>query len=177
MSRLAKKPIQLPSGVEVKLEDKKVSAKGPKGTLTLDLPAGVTFSLAGQELDIAIDEKLIKRPFMGLYRALANNIIVGVSTGFQKKLTLIGVGYRAQTSGNKLSISLGFSHPVEFEIPEGISVKVDKSTSITIEGVDKQLVGQFAADIRAKRPPEPYKGKGVRYENEYVRKKAGKTAK
>lgn len=126
---------------------------------------------------MAADEKKIKRPFLGLYRALIKNALLGVTEGFQKKLTLIGVGFRAGVKGNALELQLGFSHPIALTIPEGLKVSVDKSTAITIEGIDKRLVGQFAADIRSVRPPEPYKGKGVRYENEYVRKKAGKSAK
>lgn len=177
MSRLAKKPIALPKGAELKLEKSLVTVKGPKGTLSLDIPTGLDLSQGDEGIALAIDEKKLKRPFLGLYRALLNNVLVGVTEGFQKKLTLIGVGFRAALKGNVLNLQLGYSHPIDLDIPEGLKVTVDKSTSITIEGCDKQVVGQFAADIRSKRPPEPYKGKGVRYENEYVRKKAGKSAK
>ena len=177
MTRLAKKPIVLSKGTEFKFDKGTVTVKGPKGTLSVDLPEGIIIDVDGENVNVSIDEKLLKRPFLGLYRSLVNNVVIGVTTGYQKKLTLIGVGYRAALKGNEVDLQLGFSHPCSVKVPEGITVKVDKSTSITIEGCDKQVVGQFAADIRAKRPPEPYKGKGVRYENEYVRKKAGKSAK
>ena len=177
MTRLAKKPIVLPKGAEFKFVKGTVTVKGPKGTLSVDLPEGIIVDIEGENITVSIDEKLLKRPFLGLYRSLVNNVVIGVTVGFQKKLTLIGVGYRAALKGSELDLQLGFSHPCSVKIPDGVTVKVDKSTAITIDGCDKQVVGQFAADVRAKRPPEPYKGKGVRYENEFVRKKAGKSAK
>lgn len=177
MSRLAKKPIELPKAVEIKFENHKVMAKGPKGTLTLDLPVGVEVKVEGNIVNVSIDERKHKKSFLGLYYALVKNTIIGVAQGFEKKLTLIGVGFRAALKGDSVDLQLGYSHPVSIKVPQGIKVSIDKSTAILIEGSNKQVVGQFAADIRAVRPPEPYKGKGVRYETEFVRKKAGKTAK
>lgn len=168
----------MPKGVEVKVTKNMVEVKGPKGLLTLDLPNGLSANVEETGLVLNYDEKSgLERPKYGLYRSLLNNQVIGVSTGFEKELQLIGVGYRAVVNGNVLEMSLGFSHPCPREIPAGLEVKIEKATKITISGVDKQLVGQFAADIRAIRPPEPYKGKGVRYKDEYVRKKAGKSAK
>lgn len=179
MSRLGKRPISLPKGVEIKIKDENlIEVKGPKGHLTQHLKAGITIDVQGDEVYVNIDEKLFSNgKFHGLYRSLVNNMILGVSVGFEKKLTLIGVGFRAAVQGNKLDLQLGFSHPTKISIPQDIQVKVDKSVNITVAGIDKQSVGQFAAKIRDVRPPEPYKGKGVRYVDEYVRKKAGKAAK
>ncbi|MCF7806444.1 MAG: 50S ribosomal protein L6 [Simkaniaceae bacterium] len=177
MSRLAKKPLPFPKGAELSYNNRIATAKGPKGALTLDIPEGIELEIKDEAVMIEVNEKKFDKSFLGLYRALINNLLIGVSQGFQKKLTLIGVGFRAALKGDALDLQLGFSHPLSLKIPSGLKVAVDKSTSILIEGCDKQLVGQFAADVRSKRPPEPYKGKGVRYENEYVRKKAGKSAK
>ncbi len=178
MSRLGKSSIKLPKGVEVKVENNVVVVKGPKGHLEQQLMEGIKLSINEGILDVSIDEKIHSNgKFHGLYRSLINNMVIGVSVGFEKKLTLIGVGYRAAIKGKKLDLQVGYSHPTELDIPEGIEVKVDKSTTIVLHGVDKQNIGQFAAKIRSTRPPEPYKGKGIRYENEYVRKKAGKSAK
>jgi len=177
MSRLGKTPIKLPKGVEVKLANNCVSVKGPKGQLTVDVIEGVDLKLEGDEALVTIDEARLTSAQHGLYRSLINNAIIGTSAGFSKELTLIGVGFRAAVKGKILDLQLGFSHPTELPIPEGIDVKVEKSTAVTISGIDKQQVGQFAATVRSKRPPEPYKGKGVRYKDEYVRKKAGKAAK
>lgn len=179
MSRLGKTPIPVPKGVEVKIaKDGAVSVKGAKGQLELNLPAGLHLKQQGEELLLECDEKVIaKQSFYGLYRSLIRNNILGVSEGYEVKLTLIGVGYRANVQGQKLDLQLGFSHPTWLEIPKTIQVLVEKGTSISIKGPDKKEVGQFAAQVRAIRPPEPYKGKGVRYENEYVRKKEGKAAK
>ncbi|MCH9614367.1 MAG: 50S ribosomal protein L6 [Chlamydiia bacterium] len=178
MSRLGKTPIPMPKGVEVKATKGKIEVKGPKGLLDLTLPVGISVKVEDAGVVVAFDEKSgLEKPMYGLYRSLINNQIVGVSAGFEKHLTLIGVGYRAALKGNVLDLALGFSHPCPMDIPEGIEVKIEKATQITISGIDKQKVGQFAADVRAKRPPEPYKGKGVRYKDEYVRKKAGKAAK
>ena len=177
MSRLAKKPIAIPSGVEVKSQNQVVTVKGPKGTLSREFPKGFTVSVNGNELSLTMDEKLVDYPMWGLQFAILTNMVKGVSQGFQKKLSLVGVGYRANLKGDSLELSLGFSHPSFVKIPAGIKVSVDKNIAILVEGCDAQQVGQFAANVRSIRPPEPYKGKGVRYDNEVVRKKAGKTAK
>ncbi len=179
MSRLGKTPIAIPKGVEVKvLADGHLHFKGPKGTLEMKLPPGLRLVISGQEVVLEREEsEPMEKPMHGLYRALIKNHILGVSEGFEVKLTLIGVGYRAAVQGSKLDLSLGFSHPTALEIPKSIQVAVDKGTALSIKGPDKRLVGEFAAQVRAMKPPEPYKGKGVRYENEFVRKKEGKAAK
>jgi len=176
MSRLGKTPIQLSNNVDIKLSPERVlTVKGPKGELTLELMHGI--DIEKNESELLVKNESTTDAFHGLYRSLIKNMILGVTLGFQKKLTLIGVGFRAAVTGNKLNLQLGFSHPTEIELPKGIQVAVDKNVNIIITGIDTQLVGQFASEIRALRPPEPYKGKGIRYENEYVRKKAGKSAK
>ena len=176
MSRLGCAPILLPSNVEVKIaSEKQVTVKGPKGELSLQLLHGVSVNV--EEKVATVKNESTTSSFHGLYRMLLKNMVTGVTTGFEKKLTLIGVGFKAAVSGNKLILHIGYSLPVELDVPQGLVIKVDKNTIITISGIDKQAVGQFAAEIRAKRPPEPYKGKGIRYENEIVRKKAGKSAK
>jgi large subunit ribosomal protein L6 len=178
MSRLGKKPIQLPKGVEIKVAQRKLQVKGAKGNVDLDFPEGIDISVNGAEVTVAWNEESgLARPNHGLYRSLVNNIIIGVSQGFEKKLALVGVGYRAAVQGKSLEMQLGFSHPCLIAIPQGIEIAIEKSVAITIKGIDKTLVGQFAASVRALRPPEPYKGKGVRYVDEFVRKKAGKSAK
>ena len=179
MSRLGKTPVALPKGVELKVEaDGNLHFKGPKGALELKLPAGLKAKVADQEVLIERDEALLRdKSVHGLYRSLVKNNIIGVSEGFEVKLTLIGVGYRAAVQGNKLDLSLGYSHPTAVQIPKSVQVTVEKGTAISIKGPDKREVGQFAASVRAMKPPEPYKGKGVRYENEFVRKKEGKAAK
>jgi len=178
MSRYGKTPIALPKGVEVKKNGNKLSVKGPKGQLELDLIDGLGIEEKDSKLYISLEIKINGQSAKhGLYRSLINNMVIGVSKGFEKKLTLIGVGYRAALAGTKLDLQLGFSHPTSIEVPKAIQVSVDKSTTIVIQGIDKQAVGQFAATVRSIRPPEPYKGKGVRYHDEYVRKKAGKAAK
>jgi len=178
MSRLGKSPIFLPKGVEVKTVDGVLHVKGAKGTLTYPLEKGISVKTEEDKLFVVADEKVeMARPTHGLYRATINNMVIGVSKGFEKKLSLIGVGYRAAVQGQVLDLQLGFSHPTQVKIPKGVQVTVDKSVSVLITGIDKQIVGQFAAAVRAKKPPEPYKGKGIRYEDEYVRKKAGKAAK
>ncbi len=178
MSRLGKSPIALPKGVELKQANGVLSVKGPKGTLTLNLPKGIDVKVDGEFVFVEKEESVeMPKPAHGLYRAMVNNLIIGVSKGFEKKLALIGVGYRAAVQGNVLDLQLGYSHPTQLAIPSTVQVAVEKSVAITITGVDKQAVGQFAAAVRAMRPPEPYKGKGIRYEGEYVRKKAGKAAK
>ncbi len=178
MSRLGKTPVPLPDKVEVKIANGMIVATGPKGTLSIPAIAGVSFNIEGNRLIVMRDESIeLPKTTHGLYRAMINNLIIGVHKGFEKKLNLIGVGYRAQVQGNSLDLQLGFSHPTNIEIPKGIQVVVEKSVTVTISGIDKHAVGQFAAAVRAMRPPEPYKGKGIRYENEFVRKKAGKSAK
>ncbi|MCB1108051.1 MAG: 50S ribosomal protein L6 [Chlamydiia bacterium] len=178
MSRLAKKPILIPQGTEVVIEKDKVTVKGPRGQLVQQFPIGIILKQEDNHLWVSLNEKCkVAKPFLGLYRSLIGNMVIGVSQGFEKRLQLIGVGYRAAVKGQAVDLQIGFSHPTEIKIPEGVNVKIDKSTLIIIDGADKRLVGQFAADVRAKRPPEPYKGKGIRYIDEYVRKKAGKSAK
>lgn len=178
MSRLGKKPIALPKGVEVKVEKNVALVKGAKGQLETPIPNGISLKIEQDQVVMEVETaKLTHRSMHGLHYVLLKNAITGVTDGFEKKLSLIGVGYRAAVKGTSLDLQLGFSHPSLLDIPEGLSVKVEKNTMITISGTDKQKVGQFAANVRALRPPEPYKGKGVRYVDEYVRKKAGKTAK
>lgn len=178
MSRLGNTPIPLPKEVEVKTSKNEIELKGPKGSLKMELPEGISIKTEEAQVRVFFDEKSgLAKPMYGLYRSLINNAIIGLSTGFQKELSLVGVGYRAAVKGNALDLQLGYSHPSQLEIPSDLQVTVEKSTLIKIAGTDKRLVGQFAADVRAIRPPEPYKGKGVRYVDEYVRKKAGKSAK
>ncbi len=178
MSRYANTPIALPKGVEVTKTGDKVAVKGPKGALDLLVKEGILLKEEEAVLFVSLDEKTkLHKAMHGLYRSLINNMVIGVSTGFEKKLNLIGVGYRAAVAGNRLDLQLGFSHPTFIDIPSSLTVSVEKATTIIVQGSDKQAVGQFAASVRAVRPPEPYKGKGVRYEGEYVRKKAGKAAK
>ncbi|MFY7843107.1 MAG: 50S ribosomal protein L6 [Rhabdochlamydiaceae bacterium] len=178
MSRLGKTPVPLPKNTEVKIVDGKVHVKGPKGSLDLALVKGVVLTVEADKVVVNIENNdKLPRTTHGFYRATLNNMIIGVSQGFEKKLSLIGVGYRATVQGSRLDLQLGFSHPTSLEIPKTVSVTVDKSVAVVVSGIDKQAVGQFAASIRAMKPPEPYKGKGIRYENEFVRKKAGKAAK
>ena len=178
MSRIGKKPINLPAGVEVKFENNFVTVKGPKGTLEGQFSKELTFSLDGEVLSIVrpSDSKPHKT-IHGTTRALVNNMVVGVTDGFKKDLKMVGVGYRASVQGPNLVLLAGYSHPVEMLIPEGLTVEVVKNTAITVAGIDKHLVGEFSANIRKVRPPEPYLGKGIRYVDEYVRRKEGKTAK
>ena len=175
MSRVGKAPIELPSGVEVTVNDTVVSVKGPKGDLseTLD-PRIITAVDDGVVTLTRADEERETRALHGLSRALVNNMVIGVFEGYQKELTAVGVGYRAALKGRTLELQVGFSHPVTVEAPDGIEFEVPEPTKIFVRGIDKQLVGQVAANVRAVRPPEPYKGKGIRYVDEYVRRKAGK---
>ena len=178
MSRYGKIPIPLVKGVEITLSGLNVKVKGPKGELVLPIKEGVKVVVEDSQILVDIEcESGLTSAMHGLYRSLINNMVVGVSAGFEKRLNMIGVGYRAAIQGNLLDLQVGFSHPTKLEIPSSLNVTVDKSTTIIIQGIDKQLVGQFAAIVRSKRPPEPYKGMGIRYENEYVRKKAGKASK
>lgn len=178
MSRIGKAPISVPAGVEVKVDGSTVTVKGPKGELSLEISPTVTVSESdGQVLVERVADDNDSRALHGLSRSLVNNMVIGVSEGFRKELDIVGVGYRATAKGRDIELALGFSHPVLIEAPEGISFQVPAPTRIEVHGIDKQLVGQVAADIRAWRKPEPYKGKGVRYVGEYVRRKAGKTGK
>jgi large subunit ribosomal protein L6 len=173
MSRVANNPVELPSGVEVKIDGSEVTVKGGKGSLALSLVEGVQVSQDDNVLTISYDGDK-SRAMAGTTRALVNNMVRGVSEGWEKKLVLNGVGYRANVSGKKINLTLGLSHPVEYELPEGISAETPSQTEIVVRGIDKQVVGQVAAKIRSFRPPEPYKGKGVRYADEYVRRKEAK---
>jgi large subunit ribosomal protein L6 len=175
MSRVAKNPITVPAGVEVSIDGSSVRAKGPQGELSMEINplVGVDFE------DNAVSFKPVKDEqkswaMAGTMRALVNNMVTGVSTGFERRLNIVGVGYRAQAQGRKLNLSLGFSHPVVYDLPEGVTAETPTQTEIVVKGADKQSVGQAAAEIRAFRPPEPYKGKGVRYSDEYVARKQAK---
>ncbi len=175
MSRVAKNPIPLPSGVDINLNGSELTVKGSKGTMKLDLHAYVTVKNdSGVVTVVPVKEGRDEWAMAGTFRALVGNMVTGVSTGFQKKLQLVGVGYRAQTKGNVLNMNLGFSHPVDYPIPEGITIETPSQTEIVVSGCDKQRVGQVSAEIRAYRPPEPYKGKGVRYSDEHVARKEAK---
>jgi len=176
VSRIGRKPISLPAGVEVKIEDNVITVKGPKGVLSQSIPEDISIELKGNELLCTRPSDAKRhRAMHGLTRALVANMVTGVTTGFEKKLEMVGVGYRAQMQGSKLVLNIGYSHPIEIDPPQGVEFEVPAVTRITVKGIDKQLVGNTAADIRALRKPEPYKGKGVRYENEVVRRKAGKS--
>ncbi len=179
MSRIGKAPIPVPSGVDVTISSATIAVKGPKGELTRELPEQVTVRQDGDTLLVErVDDERESRALHGLIRSLVSNMIVGVTDGFRKELDIVGVGYRAAAKGsNGLELALGFSHPVNIEAPDGISFVVPAPNRIEVHGIDKQLVGQVAADIRAWRKPEPYKGKGVRYVDEHVRRKAGKAGK
>jgi len=180
MSRIGKMPIAIPAGVTVDIaENNKVTVKGPKGTLERVLPAELTIKVEGTELVVTRpDDQKKTKSLHGLTRSLLNNMVVGVTDGFEKKLEVNGVGYRAAKQGKKLTLSLGYSHPVEMEDPEGITTEVDAGTNtILVKGIDKEKVGQYAAEIRTKRAPEPYKGKGIKYADETIRRKVGKTGK
>lgn len=176
MSRIGKKPIKLPQGVSWQLEDRQLVVKGPKGENRLALPLGISLKQENNELLVQIDNPKEKKALWGLYRSLINNSIIGVTQGFEKKLELQGVGFKANVSGQNLTLEVGFSHPVVLPIPEGLKVNVEKNI-ISVSGVDKEKVGLFAAKIRAVRKPEPYQGKGIRYLGEIVRRKPGKAAK
>ena len=179
MSRIGKNPIPVPSGVEVSIVDRHITVKGSQGTLERDLPGDI--EVAQEESQLLVtrpNDERQNRALHGLIRSLVNNMVVGVSDGFKKELDIVGVGYRATAQGpNKIELALGFSHPVFVDAPAGITFEVPQPTRIVVKGIDKELVGQVAANIRKIRKPEPYKGKGVRYLNEVVRRKAGKAAK
>jgi len=176
MSRIGKKPIAIPKGVKIDVQPGLVEIKGPKGTLRQALPAGIGFELEGDTLNARLlreDPQLGK--FHGLARSLVANAVEGVSNGFKRELDIVGVGYRAEVKGKQVVFALGYSHPVIFDIPAGIEVVVDKQTHVTVTGIDRQLVGQVAANMRRMRKPDPYKQKGVRYTGEVLKKKVGKT--
>jgi len=179
MSRIAKAPVAVPSGVEVTIAARAVTAKGPKGELRMDLLPGVDLARDGDELKVTVagaaagaDKRALA--FSGTTRALVYNLVRGVSEGFEKRLAIAGVGYRAQAQGARLNLSLGFSHPVVYHAPAGVTVETPSNTEIVVRGASKQMVGQVAAEIRRFRPPEPYKGKGIRYADEVVRRKQAK---
>jgi large subunit ribosomal protein L6 len=175
MSRIGKKPVALPKGVTASVDGQTVKVKGPKGELSVKLVQEVSAKVDEHGITITPDKAQERAAQMwGLSRSLINNLVTGVTTGFTQKLEIQGVGYRAAVQGKVLNLQLGFSHDVPYAIPAGITIVTEKPTSIAISGIDKQLVGQVAAEIRGWRPPEPYKGKGVRYEGEYVRRKEGK---
>ena len=175
MSRVANNPVELPSGVEVKFDNGEIEVKGGKGSLKLALNEVVDVNQDGSTLTFAAKNSTkFSRAMSGTTRALVNNMVTGVSTGFSKKLELVGVGYRVQVQGQKLNLNLGFSHPVVYELPKEVKAEAPSQTEIVLSSIDKQLLGQVAAEIRAYRPPEPYKGKGVRYADEYVRRKEAK---
>jgi large subunit ribosomal protein L6 len=169
MSRIAKYPVVLPKGVEITLASGEITVKGPLGSLTQALHPSVAVERDGEQLQVtAVSDAENAKAMSGTVRALVNNMVAGVTKGFEKKLTLVGVGYRAQAQGDKLNLSLGFSHPVVHQMPKGVKVETPQQTEILIKGIDKQQVGQVAAEVRAYRQPEPYKGKGVRYSDEKV---------
>lgn len=178
MSRVGKKPVTLPAGVTAEVKENTVKIKGAKSELTLDVHPKVRVALEGNQLTVSVakpDNKQ-ERALWGLSRALINNMVVGVTEGFTKVLEVNGVGYKAAVAGTKLTLNLGYSHPIEMEVPKGLEVKIEKNI-ITITGADRQMVGQFAAIVREQRPPEPYKGKGIKYSDEVIRRKAGKVVK
>lgn len=181
MSRIGKQPISVPAGVEITFDEKTVSVKGPKGTLTIDRPKYVIIERIENELMVTIPEEKkhdkMYNSYHGLGRTLINNLVVGVTEGFKKELEMKGIGYRAQVQGESLVLNVGYSHPVTFEKIDGIKFSVVDNVNIVIEGIDKQKVGQIAANIRKVRKPEPYKGKGIKYKDEIIRRKAGKSGK
>lgn len=177
MSRVGKQPVPIPSGVKCQLAGRHLKVTGPKGTLERDFDPAMTITIKGDEIMVTRpSDNAEHRAKHGLTRALVNNMVTGVTQGYEKTLQIQGVGYRASLQGKSLNLALGFSHPVLIEPPEGIEFKVEGNQTIRVSGIDKQLVGQVAANVRAWRKPEPYKGKGIRYEGEYVRRKAGKAA-
>ena len=178
MSRIGKSPVNLPSGVEVSVVERTITVKGPKGTLSRELPGEIEVNVDGSVLTCTRpNDERRNRAQHGLTRSLVNNMVLGVTDGFKKNLEIVGVGYRATPKGSSLELALGFSHPVKVDAPDGISFECPTPTQIVVSGIDKELVGQVAANIRKIRKPEPYKGKGVRYKGERIMRKAGKTAK
>jgi large subunit ribosomal protein L6 len=177
MSRIGRKPITIIKGVKVEKKDNVLKVTGPKGELSVKIPSKIGVEIKENEIIVTrTSDAKIDKALHGTWRALLNNMIIGVSEGFQKKLEIVGVGYKAEPKGKKIQLALGYSHPILFEPPQGIKIELPIPTNIIISGIDKQLVGQVAAKIRSFRPPEPYKGKGIKYEGEYIRRKAGKAA-
>lgn len=178
MSRIGKHPISVPSGVKVSASGGKVQVNGPKGALEIPLKPEISVDVKGAVIEVKrADDGRSARALHGLTRTLIANMVKGVSEGFQKKLEIVGVGYKADVQGSNVTLSLGYSHPVKYSLPKGVTASVEKQTLITLTGPDKQVVGQVAADIRAFRKPEPYKGKGIKYSDEVIRRKAGKAGK
>ena len=175
MSRVGRKPVAIPSGVTVEVAGGRVRVKGPKGDLSTHVLTGTAVAVADGEARVS-SEKATRNPAFGTMRANIQNMVVGVTNGFSKVLEIVGTGYRAQMDGKKLVLQVGFSHPVHFDSPPGITIKLENPTRLTVSGADRGQVGQVAANIRGIRPPEPYKGKGIKYEGEYIRRKAGKAA-
>jgi large subunit ribosomal protein L6 len=177
VSRIGKKPVPILQGVDVKRSDIGLEFKGPKGELSISIHPAVSFEIRDNQIFVSRQDDLKQNKALhGLSRALINNMMIGVTQGFIKRLEIVGVGYRAEMRGSKLQLQLGYSHPILFSPPPGIKIEAPTLTTIAISGIDKQLVGQVAAKIRSFRPPEPYKGKGIKYEGEYIRRKAGKAA-
>ena len=178
MSRVGNAPIEIPKGVTVSTSDQTISVKGPKGNLSFDVPTPITFAMDGSTLKFSRpDDQQSNRALHGMARAMTNNMVVGCSEGFKRSLEIIGVGYRAVVKGKNIDLTLGFSHPISYPLPDGVKAEVDKQGLLHLESADKALLGRVAADIRAYRPPEPYKGKGVRYVGERIIRKEGKTGK
>ena len=178
MSRIGKLPVAIPDGVDVKIEGNVLIAKGPKGEEKVEFPSEMEVKVEGKEVIVnRKDDSRKARSLHGLFRTLVNNAVVGVKTPFEKKLEIVGVGYRAAMQGSAINLSLGYSHPIIVEPPKGITIAVEANTKITVSGSNKQMVGDIAALIRSKRPPEVYKGKGIKYEGEYIARKAGKAGK
>jgi large subunit ribosomal protein L6 len=178
MSRIGRLPIAVPAGVDITFDGRIITVKGPKGSLTRELPPRILVDREGESLVVTRPtENKLDKSLHGLTRTLVNNMVVGVTTGYRKGLEIVGVGYRAQKVGDKLQLALGYSHPIEIDPPAGISFELENPTRLAVVGIDKELVGQVAAKVRSMRKPEPYKGKGVRYAGEQVRRKAGKAGK
>jgi large subunit ribosomal protein L6 len=176
MSRIGKIPVEIPAGVKISRDHSLIMVEGPKGKLSLEVPKGVDVILGDRAVEVKRPSNgRMERSFHGLVRTLVANMVKGVSSGFEKKLEISGVGYRAEIEGNALKLIIGFSAPVEYTIPEGIQIKVDKLINIAVTGIDKQLVGRVAAEIRSLKKPEPYKGKGIKYAGEQIRRKVGKS--
>ena len=178
MSRIGRLPVSIPSGVDIKVEGQDVNVKGPKGELSLTIPNPITVEMAEGNLEVRRpDDERDSRSRHGLTRSLINNMVLGVTEGYEKKMEIHGTGYRVAARGSNLEFSLGYSHPITIEAPEGINFAVENPTRFSVQGIDKQLVGEVAANIRKLRKPDPYKGKGVRYQGEQIRRKAGKAGK
>ena len=178
MSRIGKLPIEIPKGVELSLTNNTIHVKGPKGSLTRNLMNEIALEITDSRINFSLKvDDLRSRSAWGLTRTLVDNMVIGVTKGFEKALEINGVGYRAEAKGTVLNLALGFSHPIAFQLPEGIVVEVDKMTKLLVKGIDKEVVGATAAKIRSFRPPEPYKGKGIKYASEIILRKAGKTGK